>query len=118
MFIIFVFLVSDVIAPPPVSIEGVHWEMDGTKWACRVGGCDASYITECNLVQHLQSHHNVVMELGKPECPSTWEEASSDQNHVAMNALVLSNHMAQFYHNEKKAITRAKRHVNLDWDKL
>jgi hypothetical protein len=48
-----IILVSNAIAPPPVSIEGVHWARDGTKWACRVGGCDASYITKYNLVQHL-----------------------------------------------------------------
>jgi hypothetical protein len=58
------------------------------------------------------------MELVKPECPSTWEEGLRHQNHVAMNAQVLSNPLTQFYCNEKKAIVRAKRHINLDWDKL
>ncbi len=62
--------------------------------------------------------HNVVMEPSKPERPSTWEEGLKHQNHVAMNAQVLNNPLAQFYYNEKKAIARAKRHVNLNWDKL
>jgi hypothetical protein len=35
-----------------------------------------------------------------------------------MNARVLNSPTAQFYHNEKKAMARARRHVNLDWDKL
>jgi len=58
------------------------------------------------------------MEPSKPKHPSTWEESLKHQNHVAMNAWVLSNPLAQFYHNEKKTIARARRHVNLDWDKL
>jgi hypothetical protein len=44
------------------------------------------------------------MELGKPEHPSTWEEGPRHQNHVAMNARVLSNPLAQFYHNEKRQL--------------
>jgi len=63
-------------------------------------------------------HHNVVIESSKPKCPSTWEESPRHQNHVAMNAWVLSNPLAQFYCNEKKTIVRARKHVNLDWDKL
>jgi len=31
--LLFFFLVSDAIAPPPISIKGVHWARDGTKWA-------------------------------------------------------------------------------------
>jgi len=89
---------------PPISIEGVHWPRDGTKWACRVGGCDASYITKYNLVQHLRSHHNVVIESSKPAHPSIWEESMRHQNHVAMNVWVLSNPLAQFYHNEKRQL--------------
>jgi hypothetical protein len=48
-----VFLVSNAIAPFAVFIEGVHWARDGIKCACNVDGCDASYITKYNLVQHL-----------------------------------------------------------------
>ncbi len=51
-FILF-FLVSDVVAPPPIAIEGVNWTGDGPKFAYRVDGCDASYTTKYNLVQHL-----------------------------------------------------------------
>jgi len=40
------------------------------------------------------------------------------QNHMAMNAPVLSNPFARFCHNEQKAIARAKRHAFLEWDKL
>jgi hypothetical protein len=40
------------------------------------------------------------------------------QNQVAMNALVLSNPLAQFCHNKQKAIARAKRHALLEWDML
>jgi len=65
------FLVSDVVDPPLVAIEGVHWAKDGLKFAYRVDGCDASYTAKYNLVQHLRACHNVVMESGKPRCPFT-----------------------------------------------
>jgi hypothetical protein len=29
-FIVFVFLVSNVVAPPLIAIEGVHWARDGS----------------------------------------------------------------------------------------
>jgi hypothetical protein len=51
--IVFIFLVSDVVAPPLVVIEGVHWAKDGPKFVCRVNRCDASYTSKYNLVQHL-----------------------------------------------------------------
>jgi hypothetical protein len=35
-----------------------------------------------------------------------------------MNALVLINPLARFYHNEQMAITRAKMHTFLEWDRL
>jgi hypothetical protein len=50
----FFLLVSNVVAPPLVAIEGVHWGRDGPKFVCRVDGCNAFYIAKYNLVQHLQ----------------------------------------------------------------
>jgi hypothetical protein len=58
------------------------------------------------------------MELGKPECPSTWEEGLKHQDHTTMNVHILNNLLAQFCHNENKEIARARRHVTLEWDKL
>jgi hypothetical protein len=52
-FLFIVFLVSNAITPFAVFIEGVHWARDGIKCAYNVDGCDASYITKYNLVQHL-----------------------------------------------------------------
>jgi hypothetical protein len=65
LILVFVFLVSDVLTPPLVTIEGVHWARDGPEFAYRVDGCDASYIAKYNLVRHLWAHHKVVMETGK-----------------------------------------------------
>ncbi len=93
-FFFFVNLVSNVIVLPPVAIEGVHWARNGPKFACKVDGCDASYMAKYNLVQHLEICHNVVMELGKPKCPFTWEEGPRRQNHIAMNVWVLNNLLA------------------------
>jgi hypothetical protein len=91
LIFVFVFLVSNVVAPPAIAIKGVHWTRDGPKFACRVDGCDASYSTKYSLVRHLWAHHNVVMELNKPGCPSIWEEGPRVQDHTAMNARVSSN---------------------------
>jgi hypothetical protein len=91
LIFVFVFLVSNVVAPPAIAIEGVHWARDGLKFACRVDECDASYTDKYNLVQHLWAHHNVVMEPNKPRCPSIWEEGPRIKDHIAMNAQVLSN---------------------------
>jgi len=63
-------MISNVVTPPPIAIEGVHWARDGPKFAYRVDGCDASYIAKYNLVWHFQAHHNVTMEPRKFERPS------------------------------------------------
>ncbi len=107
-----------MVAPPLNALNGVHWARDGPKFACRVDGCDASYTANYNLVRHLHAHHNVVMEPGNPKHPSTWEEGERNQNHVAMNVLVLSNPWAWFHRNEQKAIVRAKKHTLVEWDRL
>ncbi len=114
----FVFLVLNVVAPPPVAMKGVHWAKDGPKLFCSVDGCNVSYIVKYNLVWHLQVHHNVTMEPGKPICPSTWEQIPKVQNHAAMNVRVLNNPLTWFHYNEQKAIVRARRHAFLEWDRF
>jgi hypothetical protein len=37
---------------------------------------------------------------------------------MSMNAQVLNNPLAQFWHNEQKVIVKAKRHTFLEWDRL
>jgi len=73
LILIFVFLISDVVAIPPIAIEGVHWAKDGPKFAYNIDGCDESYTPKYDLVQHLWACHNVTVELNKLRCPSTWE---------------------------------------------
>jgi hypothetical protein len=90
----------NVVALFPIAIEGVHWAKDGPKFVCRVDGCDASYIAKYNFVWHLRAHHNVTMELGKHVHPSIRKQGPKVQDHMAMNAWVLSNPLAQFYCNE------------------
>jgi len=104
-----------VVAPPLVAIEGVHWAKDGPKFASSVDGCDASYTTKYNLVQHLQAHHYVTIESSKPRRPFIREQGSKAQDHVVMNARVLNNPLA---HSKQKAITRVKKHTLLEWDRL
>ncbi len=101
-----------------VALEGVHWAKDGAKFASKVHGCNVTYVTKYNLVWHLQIRHNVIMEPSKLEHPSTWKEGPKHKNHVAMNAWVLNNPLAQFCHNEHNVIVRAKGHINLEWDKF
>ncbi len=70
-FYVFVFLVSNVVTPLLVGIEGVQWAKDGSKFVYSVDGCNASYMAKYNLVWHLQACHNVAMEPSKPEHPPT-----------------------------------------------
>jgi hypothetical protein len=114
----FIILVSNVVALPLIALEGVHWARDGVKFPCKVHGCTMIYIGKYNLVWHLRVWKNVTMESNKLGCPSIWEEALRHQNHVVMNAQVLSNPLIWFRRNELKAIIRVGRHANLQWDKL
>jgi hypothetical protein len=50
----FCYLVSEAVAPPLVALKGVHWARDGTKFVCRVDGCNMT--TKYNLVCHLWAH--------------------------------------------------------------
>jgi hypothetical protein len=77
-----------------------------------------TYTTKYNLVSHLRAHHNVIVELDKPRCPSIREKGPRHQDHAVMNVQVLSNPLARFHHNKKKATMRAKEHTNLEWDRL
>jgi hypothetical protein len=47
--------------------------MDAPKFVCKVDECDALHTSKYNMIQHLQARHNVTMELGKLERPSTWD---------------------------------------------
>ncbi len=103
-----------MVTLPLVAIEGVHWASDESKFACRVDGCNASYMTKYNLVWHLRTCHNVTMEPGKPEHPSIQKQGPKVQDHMVMNARILNNPLAQFCHNEQKAITKVRKHTTLD----
>ncbi len=56
---VFVFLISNAVAPPLIAPKGIHWAKDGPNFACRVDGCDASYTTKDNLVRHLWTCHTL-----------------------------------------------------------
>jgi hypothetical protein len=68
------------------------------------------------LVWHLRACNNLVMESSKPKHPSTQKEGLRHRDHVAMYARVLSNPLARY--REHKAIARARRHINPEWDRL
>jgi hypothetical protein len=53
LIIVFVFLVSDVVAPPPIAIKGVQWAKDEPKFAHNVDGYDASCTIKYKLVWRL-----------------------------------------------------------------
>jgi len=77
-----------VVDLPLVALEGVHWARDGPKFACKVNGCDASYIPNYNFVRHLR---HATMWLWKPSKfrrPFTREEGPRHQDHMAMNVQV------------------------------
>jgi len=71
-----------------------------------------------NLAWHLRMCHNVTMEFGKLGRPSIQEEGPKHENHATTNVQILSNPLTPFYHNEQKVIAKARKHVNLEWDRL
>ncbi len=83
-----------MVALPLVAIESVHWAKDGPNFSCNIDGCATSYMAKYNSVWHLQVHHNVTMELGKPGCPSSHEQGLRVQDHIIMIAWVLNNPLA------------------------
>jgi hypothetical protein len=98
---------------PQITLEGVHWAMDGPKFTCKVDGCDASYMAKYNLAWHLRMCHNVTMEFGKLGRASIQEEGPKHENHTTTNVQILGNSLTPFCHNERKVIAKARRHVNL-----
>jgi hypothetical protein len=58
------------------------------------------------------------MEVSKYGCPSTHVGGPRQQNHHAMNVRILSNPHARQKRNEKKALNRMKKKVELKWDEL
>ncbi len=56
--------------------------------------------------------------VGKSCCPSTCVGGPRQQNHHAMNVRILSHPYARQKRNEKKALDRVKKKVELEWDEL
>ncbi len=110
---------SDQVEVPPNHVmEDVDWVHKGSKWKCKINGCTNTYATKWLLHQHLDNKHELRMELGKSGRPSTRVGGPRQQNHHAMNARILSNPHARQKRNEKKALDRVKKKVELEWDEL
>jgi hypothetical protein len=99
-------------------MEDADWVHKGSKWKCKINGCTNAYAAKWLLRQHLDNKHGLRMELGKFGCPSTCVGGLRQQNHHAMNARILSNPHARQKRNEKKALDRVKKKVELECDEL
>jgi hypothetical protein len=108
---------DQVKVAPNHAMEDAYWVHEGSKWKCKINGCTNIYAVKCLLHQHLDNKHGLRMELGKSRHPSR-VGGPRQQNHHAMNAQILSNpHIRQKW-NEKKALNRVKKKVELKWDEL
>jgi hypothetical protein len=58
------------------------------------------------------------MEVSKFGHPSTHVRGPRQQNHHAMNVRILNNLHAKQKQNDKKALDRVKKKVELKWDEL
>jgi hypothetical protein len=90
------------------DVDCVHEE---SKWICKFNGCTNSYAIKWLFHQHLDNKHGHHMEASKYGCRCIHVGGLKQQNHQAMNALILNNPQAQQTRNEKKAINRAKEEV-------
>jgi hypothetical protein len=66
-------------------LKSVHSTRDGTKFVCKVHGGNVVYTIKYNFVWHLWTRHNVIMEMGKLECPSTQEEGPRHRGHECVS---------------------------------
>jgi hypothetical protein len=78
--------------PPPLSPEGVDWEIMKCKnFLGKVGDCKASFAAKWNLHKHAKDKHNLIMTIGNYGHPSTQLGGPRTQNYHAMNALIPCN---------------------------
>jgi hypothetical protein len=109
---------DQVEVPPNHGMEDAYWVHKGSKWKCKINGCTNTYAAKWLLHKHLDNKHGLHMELGKSSRPSTRVGGPRQQNHHAMNAQILSNPHARQKWNEKKALNRVKKKIELEWDEL
>jgi hypothetical protein len=83
-------------APPLRQIvrRGVKWVKKGLKWSYKVGECKELYVTKWILIVHLKRLYEFISKKGKLSCLLTREGGPQHQNHLVMNACILSD--AQF----------------------
>ncbi len=109
---------DQVKVPPNHAMEDANWVHEGSRWKCKINGCTNAYATKWLLRQHLDNKHGLRMEVGKYFRPSTRVGGLRQQNHHAMNAQILNNPHTRQKQNEKKAIDRVKKKVELKRDEL
>ncbi len=108
---------DQVEVPPNHAMEDVDWVHEGSRWKWKINGCTDAYATKWLLRQHLDNKHELHMEVGKYGRP-TCVGGLKQQNHHVMNARILNNPHARQKRNEKKALDRVKKKVELEWDEL
>jgi hypothetical protein len=67
---------------------------------------------------HLDNKHELHLEIGKFGRPFICPRGLRQQDHNSMNVHILSNPHAKQKRNEKKALDRMKKKVELEWDEL
>ncbi len=91
--------------PPNHAMEDVYWVHEGSRWICKFNGWIDSYVAKWLFHQHLGNKHGHHMEANKYGCPSIRMGGPRQQNHHALNAVILNNPQTR---NEKKASNRTK----------
>ncbi len=96
--------------PPPLPIVhlGVEWVKNSSKWCCKVKDCVKKYSTKWLLTVHLKKVHSLATEKGKHDPLSTCPEGPKQQNHIVMNAKVLSDPLTIMRRKQQKATARTK----------
>ncbi len=80
-------------APTPLQIakEAVERVKKGWKRSCKVGECKETYVVKWILTTHLKKLHEFIVEKGNPMHLSTCKKGPQCQNHLVMNAHILSD---------------------------
>jgi hypothetical protein len=95
-------------APPSSNCkEGVEWVKKDLKWLCKIKECKESYVAKWILIAHTKRVHDLIIEKGNLGCRSTHKRGPRHQNHLVMNARILSDAQLILQRNEQNAIVCA-----------
>lgn len=99
-----------------IARKGFEWVNESSKWSCKIGECNETYVTKWLLIAYLKKVYQLIIKKGNHGCPSTHEGSPQCQNHTTTNACIMNDAQFILQQNEQKAIVHAWTKVVMEWD--